>query len=176
MPRPRICRRIGFNEKFFNFVPRGIKSFEESVLSLDEFEAIRLVDMENLEQGKAASKMKISQPTLSRILKTARKKISKAIIEGHAIKIEGGTYKMAQPKANQRFPFARQDGQARGRGLGLGAGRGLGIGPRGRMGGVRAGPGGVCKCLKCGYTEPQVRGQPCTAKKCPKCGDSMIRA
>ena len=156
MPRPRICRRIGFNKKFFSFVPRGIKNFEESVLSLDEFEAIRLVDMEGFEQAKAAKKMGISQPTLSRILKIARRRISRAIINGHSIKIKGGNFEMVQQR-------------------GMGMGRMSGAGGRGRMGGVGAGPGGVCKCPKCGYEEPQIRGVPCMNKKCPKCGANMIR-
>ena len=47
---------------------------------------------------------------------------------------------------------------------------------RGRMGGpVAAGPGGICKCPKCGYEEPQIRGQPCMNKKCPKCETRMVR-
>ena len=60
---------------------------EESILSLPEFEAIRLIDFNNTSQETAAKQMQISQPTLSRILKSARKKISDAIINGKAIKI-----------------------------------------------------------------------------------------
>ena len=61
---------------------------EETVLTLPEFEAIRLVDYKETPQEKAGKHMKISQPTLSRILKSARKKISDALINGKAIKIE----------------------------------------------------------------------------------------
>jgi len=67
------------------------------------------------------------------------------------------------------------------RGIGLGLGRGTGIGAgrvaggRGRMGGIAAGPGGICKCPKCGYEEQQVTGEPCMYRKCPKCGAKMIR-
>lgn len=60
---------------------------EEVVLELSEFEAIRLVDLEGIEQGEAGKKMEISQPTLSRLLSSARKKISEAIIKGKAIRI-----------------------------------------------------------------------------------------
>jgi len=109
-----------------------------------------------MEQSKAGKKMKISQSTLSRLLRTGRKKLADAILNGEAIKIQGGNFKMVQP-----------------------TGRGLGIGRRfgggGRMGGVAAGPGGICKCPKCGHEEPQVRGQPCMNKKCPKCQSLMIR-
>ena len=160
MPRPFRCRRIAYAGNFFHFVPRGIRNFEESVLTVDEFEAIRLIDFEEIEQSKASKKMKISQPTLSRILKSARKKISDAVVNGKSIKISGGEYKMVEQK---------------GRGIGLGHGRGLGIGARGRMGGTSAGPGGVCKCPKCGYEESQVRGVPCNNKKCVKCKTLMTR-
>lgn len=57
-------------------------------MTLAEFEAIRLIDLENVEQNEAGKRMEISQPTLSRILKSARKKLSEAIIKGKAIRIE----------------------------------------------------------------------------------------
>jgi len=71
------------------FKPAGIRmtELEEVVLELSEFEAIRLVDLEGIEQGEAGKKMEISQPTLSRLLSSARKKISEAIIKGKAIRI-----------------------------------------------------------------------------------------
>ena len=90
MPRPCIRRRIKGNPSSYYFKPAGIpiRNLEESVLNKPEFEAIRLVDFENLAQEKAAKEMQISQPTLSRILCSARKKISEAIIKGKAIRIE----------------------------------------------------------------------------------------
>ena len=95
MVRPRRCRRIGFQPDVTYFKPAGVRmiDLEESILTFDELEAIRLVDSEEIEQEQAAKKMKISQPTLSRILKSARGKISDAILKGKAIKIEGGNYK-----------------------------------------------------------------------------------
>jgi len=90
MPRPCIRRRIRGNPSSHYFKPAGIpkRKLEESLLSEDEFEAIRLIDYENLPQEKAASRMQISQPTLSRILKSARNKLAEAIIKGKVIKIE----------------------------------------------------------------------------------------
>ena len=68
----------------------------------------------------------------------------------------------------------RQDGTGP-RGGGQGTGRGAG-GGRGRMGGSwGAGPGGHCVCPSCGATVPHVRGEPCAAKDCPKCGAKMVR-
>jgi predicted DNA-binding protein (UPF0251 family) len=95
MPRPRICRRIRFNPKTTYFKPAGIPmiNLQEVGLNFEEAEAIRLVDLEEVGQNKAGKMMKVSQPTLSRILKEARKKISDAIIHGKAIKIEGGNYR-----------------------------------------------------------------------------------
>jgi len=95
MVRPRICRRIRFKPGVTYFKPAGIRmiELEEVILAFDEYEAIRLIDLENTEQGKAGKMMKISQPTLSRLLKSARKKLSEAIVKGKAIRIEGGNYR-----------------------------------------------------------------------------------
>jgi uncharacterized protein len=65
-----------------------MNELEESSLDKDEFEAIRLVDLEEIPQEKAATQMQVSQPTLSRILKSGRKKIADSIVNGKAIKIE----------------------------------------------------------------------------------------
>lgn len=161
MVRPRRCRRISFQPDVTYFKPAGVplRNLDETIVNFDEAEAVRLVDLEEKDQKQVAKKMQISQPTLSRLLKSGRKKLADAIIKGKAIKIQGGNFKMVQP---------------RGRGLGFGRSRGISGG--GRMGGpIATGPGGICKCTKCGYQESQVRGQPCMNKKCPKCGRQMIR-
>lgn len=165
MPRPKIRRRISSMPDVTYFKPAGVRmsDLDEVILTIDEYEVVKLIDLEGIEQGRAGKQMKISQPTLSRLLKSARKKLSEAIIKGKSIRIQGGNYKMIQPRG-------RGLGPGRGRGLGRGAGAGMG-----RMGGVGAGPGGVCKCPKCGYQEAQVRSQPCMNKKCPKCGALMTR-
>jgi predicted DNA-binding protein (UPF0251 family) len=89
MPRPRLRRRIRGNPNSSYFKPAGIplRNLKETELSLEEFEAIRLVDNKNLEQGEAANQMNISQPTFSRILTSARKKLAQAITNGEAIRI-----------------------------------------------------------------------------------------
>jgi predicted DNA-binding protein (UPF0251 family) len=100
MPRPRLCRRVWLEPNTTYFKPAGIpvRKLEEVVLTVDEFEAIRLKDLEGLEQEEASKKMNISQPTFFRLLDSARKKISDAIINGKAIKIEGGNYKLHKKK------------------------------------------------------------------------------
>ena len=67
-------------------------SLESVGLSVDEFEAIRLKDLEGLEQTAAADSMRISQPTFHRIIEAARKKVADALVNGKAIRIEGGEY------------------------------------------------------------------------------------
>ena len=89
MSRPKLCRRIAFNPEITYFKPRGIplRELKEIILEKDELEAIRLKDLEKLEQEQCAKKMNISQPTFHRLLISARRKISDAIINGKAIQI-----------------------------------------------------------------------------------------
>jgi predicted DNA-binding protein (UPF0251 family) len=79
------------------FKPAGIPlgSLEEVRLSLEEAEALRLKDIEGLEQEQGAKKMNVSRPTFQRILASARKKIADALLNGKAVKIEGGNFEMA---------------------------------------------------------------------------------
>ncbi len=160
MPRPRRIRRIFFQPDVTYFKPAGImlKNMQDSILTKEELEAIRLIDFKNISQNKAGKQMKISQPTLSRLLTSARKKIADALINGKAIKIQGGNYKMVQPT-----------------GRGLGMGRGRGTSGRGRMSGFAAGPGGDCVCPKCGAKASHQIGIPCYNQKCPKCQSPMTR-
>lgn len=176
MPRRRNLRRVGFMPKFNRFAPIGPMMPEEIILTITEFEAIRLKDFLGFDQEKAAEQMNISQPTFHRLINEARKKVADALINNKIIKIQGGEYEMVQPIAMQQgFGVGRGAGRGRGqagRGMGRGAGRGFGAGAgRGRG----AGPSGICKCPKCGYEEKKIPGVPCSSKKCPKCGTLMVR-
>ena len=97
MPRPVKCRRIESRPDVELFKPRGVPAFmlEEVVLGLEELEAVRLKDLEGLDQVSAATRMDISRPTYQRILHSARSKISDALVNGKAIRIEGGVYAIA---------------------------------------------------------------------------------
>ncbi|PIS21952.1 hypothetical protein COT51_00055 [candidate division WWE3 bacterium CG08_land_8_20_14_0_20_41_15] len=90
MSRPKIPRCVRFNPDVYYFKPQGIplRELEEVILLPDELEALKLYDVDGLEQTKAAAKMKISQPTFARILDLANKKVADALIEGKAIRIE----------------------------------------------------------------------------------------
>ncbi len=74
------------------FKPRGIPlhELEEVCLTLDEYEALRLADLEGLYQEEACQEMNVSRATFGNILLSARRKVSEAIIRGKALKIEGG--------------------------------------------------------------------------------------
>lgn len=160
MPRPKKKRTIRFNPEVDYFKPRGvpISEIENVEISLEELEALRLVDVECMKQTEAAKRMEISQSTLHRVLTEGRKKIAEALTEGKAIRLRGGDYKMIR---------------GRGRGPLAGSGRG----GRGRMGGpYAAGPGGNCECPSCGHTVSHPAGTPCTSMECPKCGTKMVRS
>jgi len=90
MPRPRIPRCVRFNPDVYYFKPQGIplRMFEEVVLRADELEALKLYDVDSLDQIMAAKRMKISQPTFARIIDGTYKKIADALIKGKAIRIE----------------------------------------------------------------------------------------
>jgi len=78
-----------FQPDVYYFKPQGIplRELEEVTLLLDELEALKLYEIDNLEQTEAAEKMKISQPTFARILSSTHKKIAEALIKGKAIRI-----------------------------------------------------------------------------------------
>ncbi len=90
MPRPRKARCLRFNPHILYFKPRGVplRSLAEVVLLPDELEALKLHDLDGLDQTQAADKMLISQPTFARLLSKAHQKTASAIINGQAIRIE----------------------------------------------------------------------------------------
>lgn len=98
MPRPRRCRHVESDPDITYFKPQGVPmlELEETVLNLDEFEAIRLKDFKGLEQKDAAKRMDISQPTFHRLVTVARKKIADAIVNGKALKIDKHAVKISR--------------------------------------------------------------------------------
>ncbi len=97
MSRPFKCRRICFMPGVTYFKPAGIplRFLQENCLSLEEMEAIRLRDLEHLEQVECARKMNISRPTFQRVLASARRKIADSLLAGKALRIEGGNYELS---------------------------------------------------------------------------------
>ena len=98
MPRPRLRRWVESEPSVNYFKPAGVRlrELQEVVLSVDEFETLRLKDFLRIGQDEAAKKMNISQPTFHRLVLVARKKVADAIVNGKAIKVEGGDYRFVR--------------------------------------------------------------------------------
>ena len=95
MPRPIRPRRVGFVPQFARLVPEGgpaSESVPDIVLTVDEAEAIRLSDLEGLDQEDAAVAMDVARTTFQRIIHQARYKTAQCLILGIPLRIEGGKY------------------------------------------------------------------------------------
>jgi predicted DNA-binding protein (UPF0251 family) len=96
--RPKKSRCVKFNPEVVYFKPRGIplRTLREVCLTVDETEAIRLADLQGLKHEEAGEQMNVSRPTFSRIIQEARKKTADALINGKALRIEGGNYNISK--------------------------------------------------------------------------------
>ncbi|MEN3006035.1 DUF134 domain-containing protein [Dehalobacterium formicoaceticum] len=94
MARPTKWRKIENIPTVPYFIPsdKEVVEVPENILKLEELEAIRLKDLEGLEQGECAEKMEVSRPTFQRILLSAREKIADSLVKGKVIHIEGGNF------------------------------------------------------------------------------------
>ena len=93
MPRPMKCRKVCHFPKVLKFLPSDKKDKEPQILlTVDEYETIRLLDKEGYSQEQCAGFMQVARTTVQRIYESARKKIADAIIDGHPLRIEGGDF------------------------------------------------------------------------------------
>lgn len=99
MPRPQRCRRICNEPAITGFSPDGSKDAKTVLLSMDEFEVIRLVDCEKQTHEQCAAQMDISRTTVTEIYESARCKIADCIVNGHHLVISGGTYRVCDGSA-----------------------------------------------------------------------------
>jgi predicted DNA-binding protein (UPF0251 family) len=97
MARPQKDRIVAFNPNVSYFKPRGIPLLEldEVDLTVDEREAIRLADLQSLSHEEAGQRMGVSRATFGRIVQRARHAVADALINGKAINVGGGNYKLA---------------------------------------------------------------------------------
>jgi len=97
MGRPPLWRRVDFMPEVTYFKPAGVPlaMLQEVQLSVEEAETIRLKDLEGLEQEDCAQRMNISRTTFARIWTSARQKMADALLNGKAIRIEGGNFQLA---------------------------------------------------------------------------------
>jgi predicted DNA-binding protein (UPF0251 family) len=159
MVRPRKVKIVDFEPGITYFKPRAVplNELEEIDLTIDELEAMRLSNIEKIGQEDAALKMGIHQSTFQRILSRAREKVTDALVNGKAIKIHGGNYKI--PEKNVSFPkmdyMLEENTKTHVK--------------------FSRGHGGICICPNCSNEQSHIQGQPCIQTKCEKCGSFMTR-
>ncbi len=103
MPRPIKSRIICSEPKVNMFGPRDFKNKNYVDLSLEEFEAIRLIDYNNLTQEECSAFMEVARTTVQRIYDDARRKIADALINGKVLKIEGGNYRLCSEMPRGKY-------------------------------------------------------------------------
>lgn len=96
MPRPPRCRRICGAPQVDTFYPNGRKDAEPILLTLDEYEVIRLVDLEQQTHEQCAAQMDISRSTVQEIYESARRKIAASLVYGKPLRITGGNYRICK--------------------------------------------------------------------------------
>ena len=94
MPRPRKCRKVCHFPQTLEFLPAGSGGGEPVVLSVDEYETIRLIDKEGLSQEQCSAFMEIARTTVQQIYAGARKKLAVAVVDGRPLRIDGGDYQL----------------------------------------------------------------------------------
>lgn len=94
MPRPSRCRRICGAPQVDTFCPTGGTEGKPILLTLDEYEVIRLVDLEQQTHEQCAAQMDISRSTVQEIYESARRKIAACLVHGKALRITGGNYRI----------------------------------------------------------------------------------
>ena len=94
MPRKQRCRWIEGYPDHWEFSPEEVSNKEPIVMTLDEFETIRLLDREGLTQEQCAEKMGIARTTVTAIYESARRKVADALVDGKQLLIRGGNYRL----------------------------------------------------------------------------------
>lgn len=187
MPRPKRSRRIHRPPISTGFAPFGISSGTNGSVTLlfEEFESLRLADYEGIAQQEAANRMEISRPTFSRIYDQARQKLSRALVEGLSVVIEGGNITFDEiwfrckacstafcPPENQHemrsCPVCRSadiiDVSRRNQAANSD------LVPRPAIHQT-----GYCICPRCGLRISHQANIPCRSQVCASCGSGMIR-
>lgn len=131
MPRPRKMRTVCSLPDKGAFGPKDIEYKTDNIIiiSVDEYETIRLIDLENLTQEECASQMNIARTTVQSIYSEARKKIASAIVLSKWLVIKGGDVVLCNgdsPYCGRLGCNGHGKGPRQERGLGQGNGRGQG--------------------------------------------------
>ena len=101
MPRPVKCRKVCHFPNVLEFLPAdGTEKHTPIVLTVDEYETIRLLDKKGYSQEQCAASMQVARTTVQRIYEIARKKIADALIDGHPLRIEGGDFRICDGQSS----------------------------------------------------------------------------
>ncbi|WP_300464371.1 DUF134 domain-containing protein [Desulfobacula sp.] len=142
MPRPKRPRTVESHPETKGFSPDGMPHSGETILSIEEYEAIRLSDYLGLDQSMASEQMNVSRQTFGRILRQARYNLSEALVTGKRLRVTGGCYQMQGRGRRRRGhspintikeeimteAYKNEDSQDTGTRNGQGQGRGRGQG------------------------------------------------
>lgn len=103
MPRPRKCRRVCSMPGIQQFGPLdGGENIQTLAMSVEEFEAIRLIDLEGLSQEECAKRMEIARTTAQAIYNSARVKLAECLVKGMSLSIGGGSYVLCNEESSCR--------------------------------------------------------------------------
>ena len=100
MPRPKRCRKVCSMPRVSEFAPIG-EDADFVVLTVDEFESIRLIDRQGFSQEECAAYMQVARTTAQQIYNSARKKLATALVDGKGLRIAGGDYRLCD--GNEAF-------------------------------------------------------------------------
>lgn len=97
MPRPKRCRKVCSMPRVSEFAPIG-EDADFVVLTVDEYESIRLIDRQGFSQEECAAYMQVARTTAQQIYNSARKKLAAALVDGKGLRIAGGDYRLCDGK------------------------------------------------------------------------------
>ncbi len=111
MPRPMKWRRVCSLPETCEFGPLGRDSdFQDNIImTIDEYETIRLIDLENFTQEECAEQMNIARTTVQGIYNEARRKLARSLVNGMTLQIQGGEYLICDGKRNGCRQGCRRD-------------------------------------------------------------------
>lgn len=108
MPRPRKWRNVCRLPERNLFGPINTPNLENKIIimTVEEYETIRLIDLERLTQQECSTRMNVARTTVQRIYNDARNKLAQSLVNGVVLKIEGGDYKLCD-ESNQLYGCSR---------------------------------------------------------------------
>ena len=109
MPRPRKWRRVCClpENKLFGPISSGCVEGDLIMMTVEEYETIRLIDLEGLTQEECAESMDVARTTVQRIYNDARRKLAHSLVNAAVLKIEGGDYKLCEDEPQNRCGHGR---------------------------------------------------------------------